>query len=146
KSDIQLGGSDALAAFWAEMAANGTPIFERVAAAPESVSATFIWRGGADTRRVTVRMTDHQDEVMQTLPNTDVWYQTILVPRKLRTEYRLGVRQAESPSLVLEPDPLNRRKVETRRDDFDMPETFSILEPPDASPLPDWIQKKADVP
>ena len=46
------GQPDVLAAFWAEMQARHTPLFESAADDETQVLATFLWRGDSDTRHV----------------------------------------------------------------------------------------------
>ncbi|MEV6495065.1 enterochelin esterase domain-containing protein, partial [Actinoplanes sp. NPDC051633] len=67
---------------------------------------TFLYRGEADTVRVSQRIIDLPDRVpMHRLPGTDLWYVIVEMPADSRVEYQLEVcRDGRTESLN---DPLN---------------------------------------
>jgi enterochelin esterase family protein len=123
-TQLQAGTPDAEAAFFAGLTA-GTPLVEPSASADPAWSlVTFLWRGKADTRRVTVmggRPVTDWEAPLEKLPGTDIWYRTQALPSDSRFVYTLTVDgRGEAPDRIEEllaeedrsqPDPLNSRRV-----------------------------------
>lgn len=150
----------ALASFWREAAAEGTPLREADPRDPRMTLCTFLWRGNEATRNVRVhllyRTTLPNDYDLALLPGTDVWHTTIRLPSQGRFAYTLLVNRPslappdiDSPPqqkliyfAVSQADPLNPRRC------FDEPgsryEALSPLVLPDAPPQP-WTQERPDV-
>ena len=98
---------------------------------------------------------------MTRLGDTDVWYKTIKVHRRMRLAYTLAPNAARLHPLSLgfdadaitmtaaaaRPDPLNPKRYRIDPESVDAPEYRgnSVLEMPDAPPQP-WIVQRPDVP
>jgi len=127
RDDIRRAGIEAVAAFWQEIAANGSPIVEpdtsvvagggrsgSPASAGDEVLVTFLWRETYPTYNVAVVRPpfSQSDYFMTKLVGTDVWFKTMRIHRSSRFTYRLApnVRPGEV-GVTWQPDPLNRRCV-----------------------------------
>ncbi len=158
RADVQAGKSDALAAFWQQMAAQGTPLVERVPGDDTHVIATFLWRGTPDTSAVLAIVPFRTsrslvENLMLQVPGTDVWYRTFKIRIDLRFTYSFlpnpmaaasGLSLAELMRLQ-QFDPLNARVFRSPPDpeDPDMNRVEgSIAEMPKAAPQP-WIVTRA---
>lgn len=103
----------AIAQFWQEVQAAGTPLIERAPDGDADVLVTFLWRGNANLPHVVVFMSvlPENDSVRQRLihlPGTDVWYRTYRFPRDLPILYELSPTGPDN----LRRDPLNPRFVD----------------------------------
>ena len=89
-------GSSDTSAFWAQVAAEGTPLIEPFGTNGRYRLVTFLWRATYDTRNVFVRSPLNlpelrlSDYAMHRLMNTDVWYLTLKLPAGALFEYRLS--------------------------------------------------------
>lgn len=137
---LQESGNQALLNFWDEISALGTPIIE-----PDSDGysmVTFLWRDDGVAHNVAViqdfgadGLREHQ---MQRLPGSDIWYLTRRMRSDTRTTYQFSPSPSDDP-LVAGPyqlDPLNAKTYPgfLFEDGGQIP--FSLLELPDAPPLP----------
>ncbi|MDU4962580.1 MAG: alpha/beta hydrolase-fold protein [Sporomusaceae bacterium] len=140
----------ALAEFWQQVEADGTPLLEADPQQPELTLCTFLWRGGKHVHHVAVRLFCHvaypNDYQLVRLAGTDVWYTTVRLPARSRYAYTLLVNAPSlaKPTLasgeehrllylaVSQADPLNPRRC------YDEPgsryEAQSLLEMPGAQP------------
>jgi enterochelin esterase family protein len=95
RQQIASGNADT-AAFWREVAAEGTPLVEPYGNSGRYRLVTFLWRATYDTRNVFVRSPLNlaelrlSDYAMHRLMNTDVWYLTLKIPAGALFEYRLS--------------------------------------------------------
>jgi enterochelin esterase family protein len=133
---------EALAAFWASVRETGAPLIED--AGPEHSRerlVTFLYQSPADTH--VVILADFGDYVphmtLQRLPDTDVWFRSLLLPDDARFLYELSVDDPGFPFTdgasvgwpsVSRPDPLNPRQY-----DYAKPQIFSLVELPRAPSL-----------
>lgn len=88
----ELGSNlNALADFWAGVAEHGAPLFEAYDAETATWLVTFVWREDGPTENVVllewVRPIDFPAKVMTHLAGTDLWYTSIRMYEKLRTQY-----------------------------------------------------------
>jgi enterochelin esterase-like enzyme len=136
--------------FWREVAAQGTPLVERLNANYWLV--TFLWRGLHDTRSVLV--TDSfsvpgptRNNLMHRIGPSDVWYLTLKLPKSARFTYILVPNNppgSESTEATAQADPYNPRR-------WDCPKTAqkfscrSVVALPDAVPEP-WIVSNPGTP
>jgi enterochelin esterase-like enzyme len=138
---------NALAEFWEEI--NGKmPLVEPAANDPTRSWVTFIWRGDASARTVSMQggpATGDFAAKLSRLGKTDLWYRTDLVPNDARFTYFFQVNRPlrfPSHSEKLPPiappraDPLNPRKL---------PGDRSLAELPKAPPEP-WLTRVAGAP
>ena len=160
KRDLAAGQGDSLARFWEEMAALGTPLFEAIPDDPEGrYLLTFLWRGDADTRSVTLSGLqwppgEKKDRQLEHLDGTDIWYSHPYEVRSAhRTTYRLVPNDPGQPDDPERddvehhglPDPLNRQPLIFPPDEshpelqkmFGPRWTISIAAAPNA-PTPTW--------
>jgi len=165
-ASVQLGERESVNSFWEEIKKAGAPLIEPIAGDPDNMAVTFLWRGMPDTRNVLVLWLPYAgaapDEFLMTrLGETDVWYKTIKVDRKMRLSYTLAPNAARLLPLSLgidsdaitmiasaaRPDPLNPRRWRDDPQSVDAPEYrgSSVLEMPAAPPQP-WIVKRPGVP
>lgn len=137
--DLSQGaGTDA---FWDEMQAQGTPLVEDIADAPDRRLVTFLYRGAQRNVRLWGGPSNDHDW-LDRLGDSDVWYRTYDVPADLRLTYRLAPDVPQIPGSFMQrrrallataqADPMNRTPVPA-----DAPDAFnqvSYLEL-DAAPL-----------
>ena len=166
QASIQRGENNSISAFWEEVKKNGAPLIEPIPGDPDNMAVTFLWRGTPDTRNVMVLWLPYAgvapgEYLMARLAQTDVWYKTIKVNRRMRMAYTLAPNVGRLRPLPLgidvdainmaaagaRPDPLNPKRYRTDPDSVDAPEFRgqSILEMPDAPPQP-WTAPRPGIP
>ena len=144
---IGQGSTEAVDAFWREIATKTTPVIERTEEHKTYALVTFIWRGDSQTRNVLVggalgQLTGTRavDNLMTRLGDTNVWYRSYWLRKDARTVYVFvpnlsldpaGEPTPESAKLPPHLDPLNPKRFLTSPDPGpSMP--LSLLELPDA--------------
>jgi enterochelin esterase-like enzyme len=163
---IQRGEKESVNSFWEEVRKAGAPLIEPIAGDRANMAVTFLWRGKPDTHNVMVLWIPYagvvpDEYLMARLGETDVWYKTIKVDRKMRLAYTLAPNAARLRPLSLgidvdaitmtaaaaRPDPLNPKRYRVNPESVDAPEYRgnSVLEMPDAPPQP-WIAQRPGVP
>ncbi len=120
--------------FWARMKGQ-VPLIEPIDGQGDFLWVTFLWRGDATTRDVSVGVgdiptPDPRKWSFRRLGDTDVWFKTDRAPKDARFTYLLRVNGGP-----LQPDPLNDRRFGGR----------SVAESPHAAPQP-WIVERPDTP
>ncbi len=160
--DVQSGAADAVATFWKEMEARGTPLVEPVPDDDQHVIATFLWRGKPETTSVLAVIPFRSsrslvENLMAQVPGTDVWYRTLEIRSDLRFTYSFlpdplaaMTARVSLPDLMRlqQFDPLNRKTFRSPPDpeDPDMNRIEgSIAEMPKASAQP-WIARQEGIP
>jgi len=163
---VQRGDKESVNAFWEQVKKTGAPLIEPIAGDGENMAVTFLWRGKPATRNVMVLWIPYagvapDEYLMARLGETDVWYKTIKVDRKMRLAYTLAPNATRLRPLSLgidgdaitmtaaaaRPDPLNHKRYRVDPESVDAPEYRgqSVLEMPDAPPQP-WVAQRPDVP
>jgi len=163
---IQQGDKQSVNAFWDEVKKTSAPLIEPIAGDRNNLAVTFLWEGQPDTRNVLVLWIPYagvapDEYLMSRLGETNVWYKTIKVDRKMRLAYTLAPNAARlhpfsiaidgdaitMTAAAARPDPLNPNRYRVDPVSVDAPEFRgnSILEMPDAPPQP-WIVQKPEVP
>ena len=166
RTSVERGERDSIKLFWEEVKKFGAPLIEPIAGDREDMAVTFLWKNTPDTHNVLVLWLPYvgiaPDEYLMTrLGETDVWYKTIKVNRKVRLAYTLAPNAARLHPLSLgfdaaaitmiaaaaRPDPLNPKRYRVDPESVDAPEYRgnSVLEMPDAPPQP-WIVQRPGVP
>ncbi len=166
RASVEQGERDSVNLFWEEVKKAGAPLIEPIAGDRENMAVTFLWKGKPDTENVIVLWLPYvgvtPDEfLMARLGETDVWYKTIKVDRKMRLAYTLAPNAARLCPLSLgidndaitmvaaaaRPDPLNPKRWRDDPQSVDAPEYrgSSVLEMPGAPPQP-WIARRPGVP
>jgi enterochelin esterase-like enzyme len=166
QASIQRGEKESVNSFWEEVRKAGAPLIEPIAGDRDNMAVTFLWRGKPDTHNVMVLWTPYagvvpDEYLMARLGETDVWYKTIKVDRKMRLAYSLAPNAARLRPFSLSidndaitmiaaaarPDPLNPERWREDPESVDAPEYrgSSVLEMPDAPPQP-WIARRPGVP
>ena len=166
RASVERGERDSVNSFWEEVKKAGAPLIEPIAGDRENMAVTFVWKGTPYTHNVLVLWLPYAgvapDEFLMTrLGETDVWYKTIKVDRKMRLAYTLAPNAARLHPLSLgfdadaitmtaaaaRPDPLNPKRYRIDPESVDAPEYRgnSVLEMPDAPPQP-WIAQRPGVP
>ncbi len=166
KASVERGDRESVKSFWEEVKKTGAPLIEPIPGDSENMAATFLWRGKPDTHNVMVLWTPYagvvpDEYLMARLGQTDVWYKTIKVDRRMRLAYTLAPNAARLRPFSLgidldaitmiaaaaRPDPLNPRHWRDDPHSVDAAEYrgSSILEMPDA-PLQPWIIRRPGVP
>jgi enterochelin esterase-like enzyme len=145
---LQANDTNAAAAFWQEVNGN-CPIVHRGAGDPGHCQVTFIWRGDAQTKRVSLLGGFPSGSLaapLVRLGSSDVWFRTETHPSDARFQY---VFQVNGPEQI----PFNSRalmeamgKSPPRKDPFNAREFqgWSWLELPDAPPQP-WIKEQTGI-
>lgn len=143
-------GERSTESFWKRVAAQGTPLVERLNANYWLV--TFLWRAQHDTRNVMVTGSFNvpgltRNNLMHRIGDSDVWYLTLKLPKGARFTYRLVPNDpllSESTQATGQADSYNPRRWECPK----TTEKFScrsVVELPDAAPQP-WIVSKPGTP
>jgi enterochelin esterase family protein len=166
RASVERGQQESVNAFWEEVKKAGAPLVEPIAGDRENMAVTFVWKGTPYTHNVLVLWLPYvgvaPDEFLMTrLAETDVWYKTIKVDRKMRLAYTLAPNAARLHPLSLgfdadaitmtaaaaRPDPLNPRRYRLDPESADGPEYRgnSVLEMPGA-PLQPWVARRPGVP
>jgi enterochelin esterase-like enzyme len=163
---LQRGEKDSVNSFWQEIRRTGAPLIEPIPGDPDNMAVTFLWRGNPETHNVLVLWLPYvavapDEYLMIRLGDTDVWYKTIKVDRKMRLSYTLAPNVGRLRPLALgidadainmaaaaaRPDPLNPKRYRIDPDSVDAPEFRgqSFLEMPDATPQP-WVARRPGIP
>jgi enterochelin esterase-like enzyme len=166
QASIQRAEKESVNSFWEEVRKAGAPLIEPIAGDRDNMAVTFLWRGKPDTHNVMVLWIPYagvvpDEYLMARLGETDVWYKTIKVDRKMRLAYTLAPNAARLRPLSLgidvdaitmtaaaaRPDPLNPKRYRVDPESVDAPEYRgnSVLEMPDAPPQP-WVVQRPGVP
>ena len=166
RASLERGDAESVNSFWKEIKTTGAPLIEPIVGDRENMAVTFVWKGTAYTHNVLVLWLPYvgvtPDEFLMTrLGETDVWYKTIKVNRKMRLAYTLAPNAGRLRPMALgfdadaiamiataaRPDPLNPKRYRIEPESVDAPEYRgnSVLEMPDAPPQP-WIVRRPDVP
>ncbi len=154
-NQVGSGDREAVHRLWDQVRQEGTPLAEETPNDPAHVLATFVWQATFEIHDVLVLWnpyaTEHPDDYqMKRLKDTDVWYKTLLLPRRARFLYQLSPNDTltRSPNAqrfaTAQADPLNRRRqpAETSVTKY---EVSSIAELPGAMPQP-WSDPRPGVP
>ena len=166
RAAVERGERESVNSFWDEIRKTGSPLIEPIAGDREQMAVTFVWKGTPYTHNVLVLWLPYlgvtPDEFFMTrLGETDVWYKTLKVNRKMRLAYTLApnVGRVRPLSLGFDadaitmaaaaamPDPLNPKRYRIDPESVDAPQYQgqSVLEMPDAPPQP-WVAKRPGVP
>ena len=142
--------------FWKQVAAEGTPLTEAYGSDGKYQLVTFLWRSTHDTRNVFVRgsflgVGPPTDYSMHQIPNSDVWYFTLKLPRGARFTYQLspndpmtfeGPRAAQRAA-TRQADPLNPHRADCPPNTSKF-RCDSVAELPGAPPQP-WLVAKPGI-
>lgn len=155
RKEVTGGNRNALEQFWRDIKRNGTPLVEPLEGDDKNLLVTFFWRAKFETYNVLVWWTPYtpehpEDYQMTRLPETDLWYKTLRLPKGARFLYQISPNDTLSKATnaqryaTVQADPLNPRR---RPDDPNLTkyEVFSIAELPGAPPQP-WIEPGPNVP
>jgi enterochelin esterase family protein len=137
---------NAVEEFWQRLAKTGAPIVEPIPGNEESFLVTFVWKGSEITKHVLLargRFTDAWPgrHLLSRIPDTNVWFKTLKLPRGLRLRYGFsendgrGSLPPEREPRKVQHDPLNTQRIQNE----------SVLELPGAAPQP-WYVKRPEVP
>jgi enterochelin esterase family protein len=166
RAAVERGDRESVNSFWEEVKKAGAPLIEPIAGDRENMAVTFLWKGKPDTHNVMVLWLPYagvvpDEYLMARLGETDVWYKTIKVDRRMRLAYTLAPNAARLRPFSLgidndaitmiaaaaRPDPLNPERWREDPESVDAPEYrgSSVLEMPDAPPQP-WAVRRPGVP
>ena len=166
RSSIERGERESVNSFWKEIEKAGAPLIEPIVGDRENMAVTFVWKGTPYTHNVVVLWLPYlgvtPDEFLMTrLGETDVWYKTIKVNRKMRLAYTVAPNvgrlrpmslgfdadEINMAAAAARPDPLNPKRYRIDPESVDAPEYRgnSVLEMPDAPPQP-WVVRRPGVP
>ena len=143
---LRTARANAVEEFWRQMAKDGAPIVEPIPGNDESFLVTFVWKGNETTRNVMLvrgRFTEAwpNRHLLSQIPETNVWFKTLKLPRGLRLRYGFSENDARGSlppgrePRKIQYDPLNAHRIQNQ----------SVLELPGAAPQP-WYAKRPDVP
>ncbi len=166
RASVERGERNSVTAFWEDVKKAGAPLIEPIAGDQKNMAVTFLWQGKPDTRNVVVLWIPYvgvapDQYLMARLDDSDVWYKTIKVDRKMRLAYTLAPNAARllpfslgidndaitMAAAAARPDPLNPKHWREDPQSVDAPEFrgSSILEMPDAPPQP-YVARRPGVP
>jgi enterochelin esterase-like enzyme len=136
------GNPQALAGFWERAKQQGTPLAEPDPLDARFQFATFVWQGKPEHRNVLVMWMPFStarpaDFLMTNLPNTDLWFRTVRVPKGARFEYRL------SPNDPLANMPPATGRREAVKDPLNLHDSFAEM--PAGLPQP-YYARNPDIP
>jgi enterochelin esterase-like enzyme len=151
----QLTNAAAVERFWSQIEKEGAPLIEPLADDPRNMLVTIVWRARAETKGVMVQsqFCDGESCFMKHLVNTDLWYASFKINRRVRTYYSLVPNLSSAPEhydligAKSQRDPLNPKGWFEKSEDPDVPlhHGVSRFEMPDAPAQP-WADKRKDVP
>ena len=156
KSQIASGKKNT-EAFWKEVAAHGTPLGEPFGSDGKYQLVTFLWRSTYDTRNVLVigsfwGVGAPDAYSMRKIPDSDVWYLTLKLPRGARFTYQLspndpmtfdGPRAAQR-GVTRQADPLSLNPLSACPPDTSKFNCESAAELQGAAPQP-WLVTKPGI-
>jgi len=166
KASLESGKKESVDAFWEEVRKQGAPIIEPLPGDSKNMLVTFLWKGTPYTQNVIVLRIPNaaatpDDYLMRRLGETDVWYASVAIDRKMRFDYTLAPNVARFQGIAYgidqdmitmiaaaaRPDPLNPKRWRVDKESVDAPEYLgrSILEMPDAPAQP-WMAERPGVP
>jgi enterochelin esterase-like enzyme len=165
KASVQAREPKSVDAFWEEVRRGGAPIIEPLPGDGKNMLVTFLWRGTPDTQNVIVLRIPNaagapDDYFMSRLGETEIWYVSVAIDRRMRFDYTIAPNVTRIHSLVYgidgetitmvaaaaRLDPLNPKRWRVDKKSVDSPEYLgrSILEMPDAPAQP-WIAERPGV-
>jgi enterochelin esterase family protein len=106
---LRADGPGAVAAFWEEVAACGTPLVEARDGEPGHRTVTFLWRGGPATREVVLlanKLTDPSvwdASTLERVDGTDVWHRSFRLRADWRATYQLAPDEGDAGGEVAGP-------------------------------------------
>jgi len=150
EQQIAAGDQGALAAFWREIAAAGTPLVEPIAGDEQHVLVTFLWRAAKPLDNVVVvgGLAGRGFDRMAQMPKTDLWFKTYRARSDIRTVYHLTPNDTLLP---YDQDPDFGARTELWKRDPLNPHVYpywggaSLLVLPAAPPQP-WLITQSDRP
>jgi len=153
KQRLESGDHRALEEFWQEATRSGTPLIESVNGTLHDVVATFVRRGGQNTRSVALlaplaHAPGLRELPLTRLPDTDLWYGSWEMKDDFRFTYRflVNLKPGQDARRLATLDPLNTHMIEVSFEGNQIPaEQFSIaamLHAPDER----WIVRQPGVP
>jgi hypothetical protein len=95
----QLTNAAAVERFWSQIEKEGAPLIEPLADDPRNMLVTIVWRARAETKGVMVQsqFCDGESCFMKHLVNTDLWYASFKINRRVRTYYSLVPNLSSAP-------------------------------------------------
>jgi len=165
RAAVEAGQLQSVGTFWEAVRKQGAPIIEPLPGDNKNMLVTFLWKGTPYTQNVIVLRIPNaaatpDDYLMQRLGETDVWYASVAIDRKMRFDYTLAPNVARFQGIAYgidqdmiamiaaaaRPDPLNPKRFRVDKESVDAPEYLgrSILEMPDAPAQP-WIAEMPGV-
>ena len=154
----QLTDAAALAKFWTEIEKTGAPLIEPLPDDSRNMLVTFVWRAHGEAKGVMIeaQFCGPDNCLMKKLRDTDLWYASLKINRRVRTFYSFAPDISSPPqsqagfsvvNAVSQRDPLNPKGWFESPEDPDVPihHGVSRLEMPDAPAQP-WADKRKDVP
>ena len=108
--------------FWSAALTHGAPLLEPLPQHPQEALVTFLWRAPAGTQdlphhvRLEWAMRSADPFTFQRLPDTDIWYLSLPLPRGLRAAYQLVVDPVQWPTaLAAGAAPSRMQRVQTQQ-------------------------------
>jgi enterochelin esterase family protein len=150
---VATGNPGALQEFWHDMEGKA-PLIEPVVGDARSAWVTYLWRGGAGTRRVFVLggpwPAESSIKWLTRLGGTDLWYRTERLPNDSRFVYSFHVNgpvrwPMDTPAwlAILKDNPFRRDPLNLH--DAEPPPQGSVAELP-AAPAQSWAQRQPGAP
>jgi enterochelin esterase-like enzyme len=150
EQQLAAGDQGALAAFWREITAAGTPLVEPIAGDERHVLVTFLWRAARPLDNVVVvgGLAGRGFDRMAQMPDTDLWFKTYRARADIQTVYHLTPNDTLLP---YDQDPDFGARTELWKRDPLNPHVYpywggaSLLALPAAPPQP-WLIAQPDRP
>jgi hypothetical protein len=95
QEELLYGNHTALATFWREITAQGTPLIEPIPGDDIHVLVTFLWQATEEIQNVAVAGAlvgwNISENQMSRMLNTDLWYKTYIMRSDTRAIYRFSL-------------------------------------------------------
>ena len=103
RAEIDIRGSKLLdqrvTVFWNGMKSTGAPLIETLPDRTDDRLVTFVWRGTPETKSVNVATNwEMENRFLTRLRDTDIWYLSIQLDRRLRTSVQARTQHAPARS------------------------------------------------
>ena len=150
---IKMGDKAALDAFWRQLAAEGAPLIEPDKGKDNFSLTTFLWRGAAETKSVSVQIavdgSGEDEHDMICLQDTDLWYATFRLRNDYRAAYSFAVNNSlDDEQAVKKHDPLNSKTFiepkDEERPDHTEDDIESVVMLP-AAPAQTWTTPRREI-
>ncbi len=152
KEKIELGNTEAIQLFWNNIEKGNAPLIEKIDGDLENSLVTFVYKGNGDIENIVLILPIGRDNLeenkMERLLDTDIWYASYEINSKLRFQYSFSVNDSldvncEKRWNNLEYDKLNKNIIVFKGENDDEDEVDSYVVMPNAEEE-FWVKERND--